>query len=312
MTRRLRQRGVVLISVLVLVALAAVISAAVFFETGLSARRGANSFGMEEALQLSRGAEALAAYALSEDTGQTDTPQDDWAQVPEPFEVTPEIVLEARLSDLQGRFNINSLVNGNGEPNANAHKVFVRLLQLLELNTAFADLVVDWIDPDVQPEAQGAEDSQYISEAPPHLTANLPMTSTTELMQLPGMTREIYLQLKPHITALPPSVRTINVCMADGYVLDALYALDPDEAGHTEYSELTVEQLAQQREGDCFPRRAQLAAGVPAMQAMTTERTNWFQLRTIVHVGTAQFDLYSLINRSGRQARAVARTLGTE
>ena len=54
-------------------------------------------------------------------------------------------------------------------------------------------------------------------------------------------------QLKPHIAALPPSVRTINVCMADGVVLDALYALNPDQTGHVEYSLLTTDQLAKQR-----------------------------------------------------------------
>ena len=48
------------------------------------------------------------------------------------------------------------------------------------------------------------------------------------------------------------------------------------------------------------------------MQAMTAERTSWFQLQTVVTVGSAQFDLYSLINRSGRQARAVVRSLGTD
>jgi type II secretory pathway component PulK len=131
-------------------------------------------------------------------------------------------------------------------------------------------------------------------------------------MQLPGMTRELYLKLKPHIAALPPSARTINVCMAGGVVLDALFALDPDAPAHVEYSLLSKEQLDEQRADDCFPRRTVLSAGVPAMQSMTTERSSWFQLRTWIRVGTAQFDLYSLINRSGRQARAVTRTLGTE
>ena len=35
-----------------------------------------------------------------------------------------------------------------------------------------------------------------MSQDPPHLTANLAVTSTSELMQLPGFTREIYLKLQ--------------------------------------------------------------------------------------------------------------------
>jgi len=312
MRQRVRQQGIILISVLILVALAAVISASLFFDTGLAARRAASSFGMEEAMQLGQGAEALAAYVLSEDTNQTDTPQDDWAQPTEQMDVAPEIAMRARLLDLQGRFNVNMLVGSSGKRDENAYKVFVRMLQLLQLDQSLADLVVDWIDTDLQPEVQGGEDSLYMSQGPPHLTANLAMTSISELMQLPGMTHDVYVILKPHVTALPPSVRTINVCMADGVVLDALYALKEDDKGHVEYSMLTADELYQRRDGDCFPRRTSLAAGAPAIQTMTTERSSWFQLQTWVRVGSAQFDLYSLMYRSGRQARAVARSLGTE
>jgi general secretion pathway protein K len=309
---RLRQRGVILLSVLILVAVAAVVAAGLFFDTGLAARRAAGSFGLEESLQLAQGAEALAAYALNQDTGQTDTPQDDWAQPVDPTEVAPEVVMQARLTDLQGRFNVNMLVGAGGTRDENAYKVFQRLLQLKQLDPALADLVVDWIDTNVQPEVQGGEDSLYMSQSVPHLTANIAVTSISELMQLPGFTREVYAALQGSITALPPSVRTINVCMANGYVLDALYALNEKESGHVEYSALSDEDLAERREGDCFPKRSSLTAGAPRMQAMTTERTSWFQLQTVVTVGSAQFGLYSLINRTGRQARAIMRSLGTE
>jgi general secretion pathway protein K len=312
MMRRVRQQGVVLISVLVLVALAAIVSASLFFDTGLAARRAAASFGLEEALQLSQGAEALAAYALSEDTGQTDTPRDDWAQQVEPTEVGPGILMEARLIDLQGRFNINMLVGANGKRDENAYKVFQRLLELKGLDPSIADMIVDWIDSDLQPETLGGEDSLYISQSPPHLTANLAITSVSELRQLPGLSGEDFGTLQDSIAALPPSVRTINVCMANGYVLDALHVLDEEDAQHVEYSALTSEELDERRDGECFPRRNVIAQGEQAMQATTTERTSWFQLRTVVTVGSAQFGLYSLINRSGRQARAVARSLGAE
>jgi len=312
MKARSAQRGVILMSALILMALAAVIATALFFDTSLWARRSATSFGMEEALQLGQGAEALAAYALSQDNNQTDTPQDAWAQPTDPMQVGADVLLQAQLVDLQGRFNINTLVAGNGKRDENAYKVFERLLALLQLDQALADPVIDWIDPDVQPEPQGGEDTLYMSSAPPHLAANLSMTTTSELMQLPGFTRDVYLKLAPHITALPPTVRTINVCMADGFVLDALFALNPQETGHVEYSLLTPDQLLQQRGSDCFPRRTVLTAGAPLMQAMTTERTNWFRLQTFIRVGTAEFDLYSLMYRNGRQARAVARSVGTE
>ncbi|HTQ35705.1 MAG TPA: type II secretion system minor pseudopilin GspK [Steroidobacteraceae bacterium] len=325
---RAGERGVILLSALILMALAAVVAAAMFFDTGLAARRAATAFAMEEAMQLGQGAEALAAYALSQDTNQTDTPQDAWAQPTDPLQAAPDTVLLAQLYDLQGRFNINTLVsvtttsttnptaNLKYSRNENAYKVFTRLLALLQIDPSLADEVVDWIDPDVTPQPQGGEDSLYMSMDPPHLTANIAVTSTSELMQLPGFTRDVYLKLQPHITALPPSVRTINVCMADGFVLDALYAVTKDSS-HSEYSLLTPQQLLGQRGGDCFPSQQSLlneadASSRTALRQMTTQRTNWFQLQTVVRIGTAEFDLYSLMYRNGRTARAVARTVGTE
>lgn len=308
-----RQRGVVLLSALVLVALAAVVAAAVFFDTGLSARRSAANFGMQQALQLGQGAEALAAYALSEDGNSTDTPAEPWARPYGPVEVAPDVSLEAQLVDLQGRFNLNMLLDQDGKRDENAYKVFRRVLELAGLDTRWAPLVVDWIDPDVQPEAEGGEDSLYMSQQPPHRAGNQPLTTISELQQLPGFTRQLFQQLAPHVTALPPSVRTINVCSASGVVLDALYALSETDARHSEYSQMKPEELAERRAGGCFPQRSVLAPNVPAAQAMTSERTAWFRLQTWTRIGTAQFALYSLMYRDGSgQVRPVARTLGTE
>jgi general secretion pathway protein K len=308
-----RQRGMILLSALIIVALAVIIATAMFFETGMSARRAAASFSMEQALQLGEGAEALAAYALNADTNQDDTPLEPWAQPYGPVEVAPEVSLDALVVDQQGKFNLNMLIDGNGAHDANAEKVFRRLLELSDLDTRWASLLIDWLDPDVLPEPDGGEDSLYLSQRPAHRTGNVGLTSVSELQQMPGFTRELYLKLAPHVTALPPSVRTINVCMADGIVLDSLYALSTTSPNSVSYSQLTPDDLALRRRNGCFPTRALLTANEPAMQAMAGERSEWFRLHTWVRIGTAQFALYSLIYRDGsRQVRPVARSFGTE
>jgi len=72
----------------------------------------------------------------------------------------------------------------------------------------------DWIDrthetgfPD------GAEDSVYSGQDPPHLTANMPITRASELLVLAGFGAERYAKLKPYVTALPVG-STLNVCTA--------------------------------------------------------------------------------------------------
>lgn len=309
----MRQRGVILLSAMILVALAAVVAAALFFDTGMSARRTAAVFAMEQALMLQQGAEALAAYALAEDRDRTDTPAESWAQHYGPVDVAPEVWLEAQLTDLQGRFNLNSLLDENGRRDEAGYRILVRLLELLQIDTRWAALLSDWLDTDTEPTPEGGEDSLYLSQQPPHRAGNLALTSISELQQLPGFTRELYLRLAPHVAALPPSVRTVNVCTADGVVLDALFALREGDSRHVEYSLLSAEELADRRAGNCFPQRQLIAAGDQAIQAATTERGNWFRLDGLVRIGTASFTLYSLMYRDGSgRVRPVARSFGTE
>lgn len=311
--RRARQNGVILLSALVLVALAAVVAAALFFETAMTVRRTAASFSMEQALALGQGAEALAAYALRDDRNRTDSPDESWAQPYPAVEVAPDISLEAQMIDLQGRFNLNMLVNADGTRNENAMKVFRRLLDLLDQDERWADMVADWIDEDTRPDGNGGEDSLYLSQQPPHRAGNLPMSSISELQQMPGMTLEVYQRLAPHVAALPPSVRTVNVCTADGFVLDALLAASEESSQRVEYSALTAEDMSSRRTSGCFPGRTVLAGNDQAVQAITGERSSWFRLQTWMRIGTAQFALYSLMYRDGSgQVRPVARSLGTE
>lgn len=313
MMRQRRQRGVILISAMIIMALAAVVAAALFFDATLAARRAEGNYNLEQSLHLAQGAEALAARALADDKDETDTPQDSWAQPPGAVEVEPGVSIESRLVDLSGRFNLNSLVNADGTANENAVKVFSRLLELAGLDSRWADMVVDLIDPDTQPGPDGGEDGLYLAQTPPHRAGNLTLTSASELLQMPGFTGEMFRKLKPHVATLPPTARTINVCMAGGVVLDALFALHDTDLRHEEYSKLTDEEMEERRGGGCYPRRSVLTSGQQAMQQMAAERSSWFTLESWITVGTSQFALYSLMQRDGGgQVRAITRTLGSE
>jgi general secretion pathway protein K len=307
------QRGVILISALILVALAAIVATSLFFDTALAARRAAASFSMEQAVQLGAGGEALAAYALSEDKNSDDTDKDPWAQHYGPVEVEAGVSLEAQILDEQGKFNLNTLLRKDGKPDPDAMKVLRRLLELSGVDGKWASLAVDWMDPDGQPETDGGEDSLYLSQTPPHRTGNLLLTSASELQQLPGFTREIYLKVLPHVTALPPDVQKINVCTADGVVLDALFALSATSANNVQYSRLTPEDLQRSRQNGCFPRKTVIGANEPLITSHIDERSSYFRLHTWLSIGTAQFALYSLMYRDGAgKVRPILRTMGTD
>ena len=306
------QRGVALISAMIVVALATVIAATLFFDSAMTARRSAASFSMEQAIQLAQGAEALAGYVLEQDDNPQDTAAEKWTNPYGPVEVAPEVALEAQLTDEQAKFNLNTLLTKEGLTNEPAKKVFVKLLGLLEMEPRFADLLIDWMDRDTRPESEGGEDSLYASQVPPHRTGNALLASVSEIQQLPGMNRDLYLRLLPHVTALPPEANTINICLADGLVLDAVTAPSEKHRTDIEFSRMRPEELANARAKGCFPPLATFADGEKEVKDLLSESSRYFRLRTWVRIGTAQFALYSLMYREEGVARPISRTFGTE
>jgi general secretion pathway protein K len=308
-----RQRGVALIMAVIVVALATIAATAIAYNSSLAARRGAGVFTLEQAERVAQGAEAMAAYALREDrTGTSyDSLTDSWVMPYGPVEIEGGVTLEAGLEDLQGRVNINNLVDSNGVSDPVAREIFERLLTLLGMETKWSGALTDWIDADAQPSfPDGAEDAEYSSQSPAYRAPNLPVVSVSELLALPKFGRANYEKLRPYISALPPG-QAINHCTAPGVVLDAMLG------GKQEYS-VNAELLADKRKAGCFPLRAELQAAMTPQQwarieKYTADRSDYFRLRSIVTIGTTQFTLYSLINRDqGGQIRTVLRSFGTE
>ena len=311
---RRQQRGVALLIAILLVAFGTIIAAAMAYDNAMTARRAAATFEFDQALLVAEGGESLAAYALQQTFKENPTfigPGQPWTTPVQPSEVTPGVTLEPSLEDLQGRFNINDLVLTDGnQPNTAAIAAFQRLLTMLNLDPKLTDYVVDWIDKNTEPMNDGAEDSVYMEMDPPYRTPNLPITSTSELLAMPGVTRAEFDTLAPYIVALPIGVQ-INTCDALPLVLDAL-------TGHQQWSSLSAKEFQQDRSasGGCFPTPADVVTaagnvatgqpgGTPAqgigsnpqqsISSLLTQKSNWFRLTSYVTVGTAEFSVYTLL-----------------
>lgn len=290
---------------ILLVALGTIIAVAIAYESAMSARRSSATFDFDEALLVAQGAEGLAAYGLravmqstkSGPTGGGDIyPAQPWSQPVGPLEVVPGVTLEAQLEDLQGRFNLNWLgVATNGQPDKTVVQAFTRLLESLGLEPKWTDLIIDWIDQNQTPRPEGAEDSAYLSQSPPYLTANQYITSISELLALRGFTRENFDRLAPYISALPPTTG-LNICSARGKVLDA-FTPSQEEYGR---DEAAFEKMRSES-GGCFPPKKvyENALGPQNAGQQTQSRfatsSNYFRLSSLVTIGTAEFNLYSLL-----------------
>lgn len=306
-----RQRGVALITAVLMVALATMLAVDVGFRGFLDQRRSGTLLAMDQALQVALGAEAWAADFLKQDLqdSQTDHLGEIWARPLPPLPIDGGSV-EGRLEDMQGRFNLNNLVNPDGTSNPEAVKQLERLFAMLEVEPAWASAIADWVDADTQPGfPDGAEDSVYTGQNPPHLAANLPVTRVSEIMVLPGFGAERYLRVRPYLAALPVGT-PLNVCTAPGMVLDAL------SEGSREFG-LNPQDLGTRRKDACFPTLEDLRgalgdAAYTELKDSLTESSNYFRATVWVTIGTTQFTLYSLLARSPGSVRPVLRSFGSE
>jgi general secretion pathway protein K len=291
MRGRIRQGGAALITAILVVAIATAIAAALTWELFLDQRRAFGRVAVDQGLMYGLGAEAWAAKILRDDAqdNQVDHPGEPWA-----VQLTPLPIeggqIQGRLEDLQGRFNLNNLIDGSGATDPVAVEGFRRLLLALELDVRLADRMADWIDRDIEPNfPDGAEDGEYLSRQPPFRTANRPITSVSELLLVyPELGPSGYATLRPYVTALPRGTRiNINSALPE-VLLTAAEELGPREAERIVMDRPddgwdSLEQL-----GDLVPDEARGALGVSS---------NWFRLSVRVDIGTQRFTMYSLLHR---------------
>lgn len=301
---RRRHRGVALITAMLITALAAMVASDMGWENALDVRRTSVLLQRDQAVQVALGAESWVALILSQDgtDTQTDHLGEIWAQELPGLPIDGGEIF-GRIEDLQGRFNVNNLLDDRGEVHEPSLRQFQRLLEVLELDPRLAGSVVDWLDANQEPHMpDGAEDAIYTAVIPPYRTADQMLTSVSELAAVDGMDKAAFDALAPHITALPGRTE-INGNTATPAVLRSL---------SDTITGADVEALLAERAEAGFPDiEAAFASLVPPDSPRPVEATRFFQLRVVVRIGTVRVTLYSLLQRDQNMVTPLLRSYGT-
>ncbi|MDA0979466.1 MAG: type II secretion system minor pseudopilin GspK [Proteobacteria bacterium] len=250
-----RQRGVALVSILLVVAIATVMAVSMITEQQGSIQATRAFLDRGQAQQYALGGEELARQILAEDFlagDQLDRMSEAWAD-PELHYDFEDGELNLQITDLQGLFNVNNLAdNGSGI----ARQRLNNLLVALGLDVSVADRVQDWVDSDTGMRPAGAEDYDYLIFEPPYRAANSAMADVSEIALL-GLEPDTFRQLRAHLAALPESRVRLNVntatpvalqSLAQGLSLDAAVSLaerrDEQEGFETVQAFLQAPELA--------------------------------------------------------------------
>ncbi len=306
MIERAKNSGVALITAMLITAMATLIAANLAWDNALDVRRTMVLLARDQAIQIALGAESWVIGILHQDLedSETDHLGEIWATELPGLPIEGGEVFGA-VADLQGRFNINNLIDEQGAIDEESLEQFRRLLNALGLDQRFAGVAADWLDSDIDASfPDGAEDSIYTGMIPPYRTANQTLSSVSELAALDGMDRLTFNTLQPHITALPGRT-TINVNTATGAVLQSL-----DE----NVTLVDVESLIAEREAAGFADIENSFASIltPDVINQIGESTQFFQLKVVVRIDTVRITLYSVLQRGPRgDVTPILRSLGT-
>ena len=299
-----RQRGVALVTALLVVSLATVAAVAMVTRFQVDMRRTGNLLNGEQAYAYAMAAESWAYVILRRDLAdnQHDSLGEDWSTALPPIPVEGGFV-NGRIEDLQGRFNVNNLVDDEGGVDKIQLDYYKRLLEILDLEPALAPALQDWIDADITATfPDGAEDNEYLLADLPYRAGNRSLADISELRLIKGYTPEVLAVLVPHITALPDTT-AININTATPLVLQAL---------HAELDESDIEQLITDRDVEPFTdKKAFLAHNALAGLELVVDvdiKSDWFNVQTDVSVGRGQARLESRIVRGENTLQVVSRT----
>jgi general secretion pathway protein K len=321
-----RERGAALLTVLMLVAVIAVMAGAALERLRLTTRLAANAAAGEQARAYAQAAETLATSRITDLLSRNPsrvTLAGDWSGKPFGLPLPGGVAL-ARVTDGGNCFNLNGLVTRSGpgiyaSTGSNPARLeFARLMRLLNVPAQIADGIAastaDWIDTDQDQQAGGAEDSVYLARETPYRTGGTLMADPSELRAVQGVTPAIYATLKPWICTLPdakPATLNINTLTPEQAPLIAM--LFPDNLSVGEARSMILRRPPQGfADTTTFFNLASASSstGQDASQAAVTSQ--WFALRIDVTMGSTQLQERALIDASRLPARLVARQWGDD
>jgi general secretion pathway protein K len=283
------QRGVALVTAVMIVAIVAAIAAQIAFSHQIWFRQMENVADRGATDWLRRGALHWASLALLDDAARNsiDHLGESWA-MGLPILPVEGGAIKVSIEDAQSRFNLNSA----GDPAS--LQVLKNLLQVLQLDPQLANAVLDWIDGDSNVSAGGAEDIDYLTLNPPYRAANRPMASVDELRLIRGFDAKTVATLLPYVTVLPVATNIINVNTASPVVLAALVqGLDLP----------TAQRIADQRLGNPYNNITGFTSKLPQGPTPPTGgmsvKTDYFLITLDTSIGRHERRSEALLQRSG-------------
>ena len=189
------------------------------------------------------------------------------------------------IYDQQGLFNLNNLVR-NGAASAADVLHFQR-----------------WLDANIEPSVNGAEDEYYLRQEHPYRCANRLLSDIGELAWVKGYDAGIIKRLEPYVSVLPESNTPVNVNFAPPEVLIAVMpGLDLQEARRIH---LQIQSTPFKNTTDFFE---QVHAPRSGSENLTVS-SQYFMVTGYATQGDGESSVHALLYRNGFWAKQIRKSL---
>ena len=298
------QRGVALVMVLLIVAMATTIAAFMAQQQGFWQREMENGRDRAQARRIAEAGIDWARAVLADDASvnQSDNAKEMWAMQLPAIPVEGGEV-QGYIIDQQGLFNLNNLVDNNGVASELDLKRFQNLLSALNLPQELGAALADWEDANSETMDNGAEDEYYMNLPQPYRCANRPLSDIGELAGVKGFDATIIKRLQPFVSVLPESNTAVNVNFAPPEVLRAILGLPLETARQiaTDIKTMPVKDM-----DDFFKRFTSVKRDSTMNLSVSSQ---YFMVTGYATQGDGASAAHALLHRTGTWATQVRKSL---
>ncbi len=316
-TQRLRQRGVAVVTALLLTTLAISIVASLFWQQQVQVRSMENQRLHLQTKWILRGALDWASLVLRQDaytsqytsldqvwaTPLAETRLDQYIERERVVGETFDASLSGNIIDATSRYNLTNLARDRVK-DPEQLLIFQRLLDNLRLDARLADRVANFVaqgqqvvtapvDPTTSPPPPPPPPPPGVTPVPPVNGVPIPLLQVDDLLAVQGITPQILAQLRPFVIVLPVGTEAtkLNVNTVPPELLSALAR---------EVSLSQANSLVARRKTAAWRSDADFRSQVPGGEELPQTwdiKSRWFIVQSRIRLDRAALNAESLIER---------------
>ena len=306
------ERGVALVLALAVIALLTSLVVDFSYTMMIDLTLAANLRDEHKAFYVARSGIEMARHILQEDDNEYDGLDEDWAQFgdhPGYLSEDDEGRFKGTIEDETSKIAINTLIGEGGTIDTARLDQLERLFELLELDLALIDAIIDWLDPDNTAGPSGAEDSYYEGLSSPYPCKDGPLAALDELLLVKGMTEEILYGtdekrgLIHYLTIYSDGKININTASAE-----VLQSLSDDIDGNLAQAIVDYLQEEPFKEGSLCEHIKHLGMGTETceeLQGQSDVKSSYFSLRVEGQVRGIKKGIFAVLKRKGEAVTPV-------